>query len=110
MSLPKLASRDVELTSGFFTLTLGRMFGVEDVTRAKVFSAVASFIGVVLVTRSDSTSVAAAIDATGTNLPTHPIWGDLLSILSAAWYSIYVILLKVRIGDESRADTQLMLG
>ncbi len=69
-----------------------------------------SFIGVILVTRSDSTSESAGIDATGTNLPTHPIWGDLLSLLSAAWYSIYVILLKVRIGDESRADTQLLLG
>ncbi|BEI85432.1 hypothetical protein CcaverHIS002_0508330 [Cutaneotrichosporon cavernicola] len=97
-------------TTSFFTLTLGRMFGVEDVTRAKVFSALASFIGVILVTRSDSTSESASIDATGTNLPTHPIWGDLLSLLSAAWYSIYVILLKVRIGDESRVDTQLLLG
>ncbi|CAK9781065.1 hypothetical protein CC85DRAFT_282573 [Cutaneotrichosporon oleaginosum] len=97
-------------TTSFFTLTLGRMFGVEDVTRAKVFSAVASFIGVILVTRSDSTSESAGIDATGTNLPTHPILGDVLSLLSAAWYSIYVILLKVRIGDESRVDTQLLLG
>lgn len=29
-------------TTSFFTLTLGRAFGVEDVTRAKVFSALAS--------------------------------------------------------------------
>ncbi|GMK55483.1 hypothetical protein CspeluHIS016_0205390 [Cutaneotrichosporon spelunceum] len=97
-------------TTSFFTLTLGRMFGVEDITRAKAFSALASFIGVILVTHSDSTAESATIDASGTNVPTHPIWGDLLSLLSAAWYSIYVILLKVRIGDESRADTQLLLG
>lgn len=69
-----------------------------------------SFIGVILVTRSDSTAEAASVEATGTNIPTHPILGDVLSLLSAAWYSIYVILLKVRIGDESRADTQLLLG
>lgn len=46
----------------------------------------------------------------GDNRPTHPIIGDCLSLLSAAFYSVYVILLKVRIGDESRADTQLLLG
>lgn len=39
-----------------------------------------------------------------------PILGDALALLSAAFYSVYVILLKVRLGDESRADTQLMLG
>lgn len=97
------------LTTGFFTLSLGRVFGVEDVTRAKVLSALASFVGVILVTRSDSAMKTTA-NATGTNIPTHPILGDALSLLSAAFYSIYVILLKVRIGDESRVDTQLMLG
>lgn len=102
-SISRMAS---SLTPGFFTLSLGRVFGVEDVTRAKVLSALASFVGVVLVTRSDSGIHA----TTGTNIPTHPILGDVLSLLSAAFYSIYVILLKVRIGDESRVDTQLMLG
>ncbi|TXT12900.1 hypothetical protein VHUM_01301 [Vanrija humicola] len=95
-------------TTSFFTLTLGRMFNVEVITRAKVFSAVASFIGVILVTHSDSTvqrNLANAAD-----MPTHPVLGDLASLLSAMFYSIYVILLKVRLGDESKADTQLMLG
>lgn len=104
-SVTSMSCRVTGLTTGFFTLSLGRVFGVEDVTRAKVFSALASFIGVVLVTRSDS-----GIHATGDNVPTHPILGDILSLLSAAFYSIYVVLLKVRIGDESRVDTQLMLG
>ncbi|RSH77910.1 uncharacterized protein EHS24_002983 [Apiotrichum porosum] len=93
-------------TTSFFTLTLGRICGVEDVTRGKVFSALASFIGVVLVTRSDMSIQ----PSEATIQPLNPIWGDLLSLLSAAFYSVYVILLKVRLGDESRADTQLMLG
>jgi solute carrier family 35 protein F5 len=84
------------------------MFHVEDVTRGKVLSAAASFIGVVLVTRSDSTIESTTLAATGA--PAHPVLGDALALLSALFYSIYVILLKVRLGDESRADTQLMLG
>jgi solute carrier family 35 protein F5 len=78
------------------------------VNRAKVLSAVASFIGVVLVTRSDASIESKNLTASGA--PAHPILGDALALLSALFYSIYVILLKVRLGDESRADTQLMLG
>ncbi|KAL1406343.1 hypothetical protein Q8F55_008042 [Vanrija albida] len=95
-------------TTSFFTLTLGRIFNVEVITRAKVFSAVASFIGVILVTHSDSTVRRNLVNAA--DMPTHPVLGDLASLLSAMFYSIYVILLKVRLGDESKADTQLMLG
>lgn len=36
--------------------------------------------------------------------------GDALALLSALFYAIYVILLKVRIGDESRIDMQLFFG
>lgn len=78
-------------------------------TRAKVLSAVASFIGVILVARSDASIESSKLAAT-TGAPLHPILGDALALLSALFYSVYVILLKVRLGDESRADTQLMLG
>lgn len=67
-----------------------------------------SFIGVILVTHSDSTVQRNLVNAA--DMPTHPVLGDLASLLSALFYSIYVILLKVRLGDESKADTQLMLG
>ncbi|WWC60377.1 uncharacterized protein I303_102949 [Kwoniella dejecticola CBS 10117] len=93
-------------TSGFFTLALGRLCGVETFTRTKVFAVIASFIGVLLVTQSDSSLV----EESEPSLPTHPIFGDFLALLSAAFYSVYVILLKVRVVDEERADMQLMLG
>ncbi|WWC87955.1 uncharacterized protein L201_002855 [Kwoniella dendrophila CBS 6074] len=93
-------------TSGFFTLALGRICGVETFTRTKVFAVIASFIGVLLVTQSDS-SLTESAEPT---LPSHPIFGDFLALLSAAFYSVYVILLKVRVVDEERADMQLMLG
>jgi solute carrier family 35 protein F5 len=39
-----------------------------------------------------------------------PILGDSLALLSAVFYSLYVILLKVRIRSESRIDMQLFFG
>lgn len=39
-----------------------------------------------------------------------PLFGDALALLSALFYALYVILLKVRIQDESRVDMQLFFG
>lgn len=39
-----------------------------------------------------------------------PIAGDLLALLSALFYALYVILLKVRVREESRVDMQLFFG
>lgn len=69
-------------------------------------------MGVLLVSSADSfsptTALATALDV---DIP-HPyrLTGDLLSLLSALFYSIYLILLKVRIGDERRIDMQLFFG
>jgi len=38
------------------------------------------------------------------------ILGDLLALISALFYAIYVILLKLRIHSESRIDMQLFFG
>ncbi|KAG7553563.1 hypothetical protein FFLO_02995 [Filobasidium floriforme] len=101
--------------SGFFTLALGRVFGVESFTRAKVLAVLASFIGLVLVTHSDSllASVSTTLPGDQPDPTAHvkrPMWGDALALLSAFCYAIYVILLKVRIGDEERVDMQLFFG
>ena len=40
----------------------------------------------------------------------NPILGDFLALLSAAFYAFYVILLKVRIRQESRINMQLFFG
>jgi solute carrier family 35 protein F5 len=68
-----------------------------------------SFLGVLLVTRSDSTITSASPD-TQPDLPSHPVLGDFAALLSASFYAVYVVFLKVRVGDEDRADMQLMLG
>ncbi|ORX35223.1 hypothetical protein BD324DRAFT_631872 [Kockovaella imperatae] len=93
-------------TSGFFTLALGSVFGVEKPTRTNISSVLLSFLGVVLVARSDSSQT----EEISVPLPSHPIWGDLAAIISALCYGGYVVLLKVKLVDEDRADSMLMLG
>jgi hypothetical protein len=71
-----------------------------------------SFVGLVLVTHSDSllASVHASdISDTSAHIK-NPMLGDVLALLSAFCYAVYVILLKVRIGDEERVDMQLFFG
>ncbi|KAJ9117446.1 hypothetical protein QFC22_004296 [Naganishia vaughanmartiniae] len=113
--------------SGFFTLGLGRIVGVETFTRAKVLAVLASFIGLLLVTHSDSmiSTASTVIDLfqqpstvitfaeeiiVGDRRPKNPLAGDLLALLSAVCYAVYVILLKVKIEDEERVDMQLFFG
>lgn len=104
---------------GFFTLGLGRMVGVESFTRAKVLAVLASFIGLLLVTHSDSmistaSTIGSALSANDTatpdRRPKNALLGDGLALLSAVCYAVYVILLKVKIEDEERVDMQLFFG
>ena len=76
-----------------------------------------SFTGVVLVSLSDSKSSQQpsgpasrpSLHQVADRLP-HPILGDTLALISALFYALYVILLKVRIRSESRVDMQLFFG
>lgn len=72
-------------------------------------------MGVILVSLSDSEAKQTA------GLLSHPTTqqalvdsratlGDLLALVSALFYAMYVILLKVRIKSESRIDMQLFFG
>lgn len=73
-----------------------------------------SFIGVVLVSASDSVASETGdlIKLNTLHLPqvASAVFGDCLALLSAAFYALYVILLKVRIKEESRIDMQLFFG
>lgn len=77
-----------------------------------------SFGGVALVSLSDSSQpqspgavsyVRLRADRLTTFASKH-ILGDALALLSALFYALYVILLKVRIRQESRIDMQLFFG
>jgi solute carrier family 35 protein F5 len=76
---------------------------------------------VILVSLSDSDDIPAASRPRPGPTSGHPalagissgqrsLLGDGLALLSALFYAIYVILLKVRIRSESRVDMQLFFG
>ncbi|EJD52197.1 hypothetical protein AURDEDRAFT_111628 [Auricularia subglabra TFB-10046 SS5] len=107
-------------TSGFFTLGIGAMFRVEKFTLIKCAAVLSSFLGVVLVSLSDSRKPPLPPTApapspspdTGLSLAAQlgALFGDALALFSALFYAIYVVFLKVRIGSESRVDMQLFFG
>ncbi len=68
-------------------------------------------MGVVLVSLSDFQSAKPSnlILETGDHL-SRPLLGDALALVSALFYAIYVIFLKVKVKDESRIDMQLFFG
>ncbi|THH30062.1 hypothetical protein EUX98_g4129 [Antrodiella citrinella] len=106
--------------SGFFTLAIGRVFRVETLTIVKIAAVVTSFGGITLVSLSDSSSQqdqpaslvsrAPLVHTLTKSLDVKHVTGDSLALLSALFYALYVILLKVRIRSESRIDMQLFFG
>ncbi|KAI0361261.1 hypothetical protein OH77DRAFT_410768 [Trametes cingulata] len=107
-----LSSMSVD--TGFFTLGIGRVFRVESLTIIKIGAVFTSFVGVVLVSMSDSSQPETSIPpppSTGmSHLPSLPIVGDALALFSALFYALYVTLLKVRIRSEERIDMQVFFG
>ncbi|KAF5390308.1 hypothetical protein D9757_002816 [Collybiopsis confluens] len=116
-------------TSGFFTLGIGKLYNVENLTAVKIgavstrfvpfrFPSISdlmavfdSFVGVLLVALADSSQT---IDDDSLSAPisvsARYVLGDFLALFSALFYAFYVILLKVRIRAESRIDMQLFFG
>ncbi|KAF8547127.1 hypothetical protein OG21DRAFT_960578 [Imleria badia] len=96
-------------TSGIFTLAVGRMFRVETVTLIKIAAVFTSFGGVVLVSLSDSSS-SPVLAANAQSINFTAILGDILALLSALLYAVYMVFLKVQVKEESRIDMQLFFG
>jgi len=97
-------------TSGFFTLGLGRLAGVESFNFTKLSAVICSIAGVVLVSKSDN-----EVTRYSPNSPTippkqHRLSGDIVALISAMLYACYVILLKKSVGRESRLSMPLFFG
>lgn len=95
--------------SGIFTLGVGRLFRVEALTAVKIGAVLLSFGGVVLVSLSDSSQDPGPYSMSR-RFHILPVMGDILALLSALLYAIYMIFLKVKIREESRIDMQLFFG
>ncbi|KAJ1020817.1 hypothetical protein NDA18_005667 [Ustilago nuda] len=122
--------------SGFFTLALGAVLGVDRFTLPRLAAVCISALGVAAVTLADrDTATSTTITPTAefvldglwkrctalasrsspsvglmaSKAPNAPL-GDMLALLSALLYSLYVMLLKTRIGSEDRISMPLMFG
>ncbi|TIB73830.1 hypothetical protein E3Q22_04298 [Wallemia mellicola] len=89
-------------TSGLWTFLIACLLRIERFSFTKLLAVFASIFGSILVAVSDASSVKAS-----SNLS---IIGDLLALLSALSFSIYILLLKASVGDESHIDFPLFLG
>lgn len=95
-------------TSSFFTLFIGALFHVESVNRVKVFGSVVSFLGIMLVTGSDSTQIFKGLSTSSQGFKT--LIGNLLALAGALLYGVYSTLLKRKVKDESRINMTMFLG
>lgn len=98
-------------TSSIWTLLSGSVIGVERFTLRKLFGVLASLAGVVLIS---------TVDISGENdenrgsfphkTPRELATGDSMAFLSAILYGFYAVLMKKRIGDESKVSMPLFFG
>ncbi len=98
-------------TSSIWTLLFGSLMGVEIFSYKKLTGVLASVAGVILIS---------SVDLSGTTdrhrgsfphkTPRQLAIGDILALLSAVIYGFYTVLMKKRIGDESRVDVLLFFG
>lgn len=71
-----------------------------------------SFLGVILVSSSDYGSILSSpLPSSKFVVRDHgPLLGDFLALLSAMFYAFYIVLLKVRVGTETRIDMKMFFG
>lgn len=98
-------------TSSIWTLLCGTIVGVEHFSVRKLVGVLASLVGVGLISSID---VAGGDNEDRGSFPhktAHEIAiGDILALISAVIYGIYCVVLKKRIGDESRVNMPLFFG
>jgi solute carrier family 35 protein F5 len=100
LSLTSVSSNTIlSSTSGLGTLFLGSLLGVDSFSFGKLIAVALSLGGVAMVALTDSSST------DGDSLV-----GDILSLVGAAFYALYVVLLKLLIKDETKLNTRRFFG
>lgn len=98
-------------TSSIFTLMFGTLFRVEKFTLKKLFGIVASLAGIALVATSD---LKGDSDKDRGSFPhksfSEVALGNGMALISAILYGMYAVMMKKRIGDESRINMPLFFG
>ncbi|CAK7901717.1 thiamine-repressible mitochondrial transport protein Thi74p [[Candida] anglica] len=93
LSYTSVASQTIlSSSSSFFTLIIGYLCMVEKINLNKIIGLVLSFVGVIIVTKIDSS------DPPNENTPPLlTLWGNLLALSGALFYGVYTILLKFKV-------------
>jgi solute carrier family 35 protein F5 len=98
-------------TSSIWTLLCGTIFGVEHFTVRKLLGVLASLAGVGLISSID---MSGGDDKDRGSFPHKTAReiaiGDILALISAVIYGIYCVVIKKRIGDESRVNMPMFFG
>ncbi|RIB28902.1 thiamine-repressible mitochondrial transport protein THI74 [Gigaspora rosea] len=90
--------------SGFFTLGIGALVGIEKLSFLKFIAVVVSIIGVFMISKEDT------LEKPGENPALNPLLGNFLALLGAFFYGCYTVLLKLRIQNESHVNMPLFFG
>ena len=103
--------RDKITRLGIWTLLFGALISVENFTVKKLAGVLASLAGIVLISTVD---LSADNDRNRGSFPhkSHAqiAVGDILALASAIFYGLYTVLMKKRIGDETRVNMPLFFG
>ncbi|KAI9736140.1 MAG: hypothetical protein M1834_001024 [Cirrosporium novae-zelandiae] len=98
-------------TSSIWTLLFGAMIRVEHFTIRKLLGVLASLLGIMVISLDDLSS---SPDKDRGSFPDKTFGeialGDAMAFFSAVLYGVYSILLKKRIGDESRVNMPLFFA
>ncbi|UPX14941.1 uncharacterized protein EKO05_0005411 [Ascochyta rabiei] len=98
-------------TSSIWTLLCGSLLRVERFTLRKLMGVGASLAGVALISTID---VSGETDENRGSFPHKTprelALGDVMAFVSAVLYGFYAVLMKARIGDESRVNMPLFFG
>ncbi|CAD6638834.1 CEI_1a_G0039980.mRNA.1.CDS.1 [Saccharomyces cerevisiae] len=114
LAFTSVASQTIlSTTSSFFTLFIGAICHVESLSKSKVLGSFISFIGIIMVTKSDSHQryQRHIADVSGDdNDAVRVLIGNLLALAGAVLYGVYSTLLKREVGDETRVNMKIFFG
>lgn len=71
---------------------------------------VVTHAGTLLVTLSDDGGGGGSGSGKSSSGPNHSVWGDLLCLVSAAFYACYTIVLRKALPDDEEANVALFFG
>lgn len=114
LAFTSVASQTIlSTTSSFFTLFIGAICHVESLSKSKVLGSFISFVGIIMVTKSDShqRDQRHIADVSGDdNDAVQVLIGNLLALAGAVLYGVYSTLLKREVGDETRVNMKIFFG